>query len=75
MQGRVPMSRMLDRGDHDELLTDCPWNNPDAEYCDAHDRELSWGEDEEGNDFRYCKVCEEINNEYMGIMDVKDMWK
>jgi len=57
------MSTMLDRGDHDELLPDCPWIKEDAQYCDAHDTELSYGEDEEGREFRYCKLCDDSEEE------------
>lgn len=57
------MSTMLDRGDHDELLPDCPWTKEDAQYCDAHDAELSYGEDEEGREFRYCKLCDDSEEE------------
>jgi hypothetical protein len=49
---------MLDRGDHDEFLADCPWTKEDAQYCDAHDIELSYSEDEEGREVRYCRECE-----------------
>lgn len=57
------MSKMLDRGDQDELLTDCPWIKEDAQFCDAHDVELSYGENEEGQEFRYCSICEQCINE------------
>jgi len=69
------LSTMLDRGDCDESLPDCPWIKDDAEYCDAHDLELSYGEDEDGCEVRFCKVCDEVAEELMGVMDVKDMWK
>jgi len=69
------MDSMLDRGDHDEFLADCPWTKDDAEYCDAHDRELDVGENEYGQEFTYCKICEEVAEELMGVMDVVDMWK
>jgi hypothetical protein len=52
------MNIMLDRGDHDEFLADCPWTKEDAQYCDAHDIELSYSEDEEGREVRYCRECE-----------------
>tara|TARA_R110000796_G_scaffold12107_1_gene40246 strand:- start:314 stop:535 length:222 start_codon:yes stop_codon:yes gene_type:complete len=69
------MSNMLDRGDHDEFLSDCPWIKEDAEYCDAHDLELSYGENEDGQEFRYCKFCEEATSEILGVADVCSMWK
>lgn len=69
------MSNMLDRSDHDELLPDCPWNKEDAEYCDAHDSELDYGEDEDGREIRFCKLCNEVAEELMGVTDVVDMWK
>ena len=61
------MATMLDRGDHDEFIPECPWNKPDAQWCDSHDREFSYGEDEDGNEFRYCKICEEVAEELMGV--------
>jgi hypothetical protein len=63
------MVDMLDRGDHDEFLPDCPWTKEDAQYCDAHDLELSYGEDEDGHEFRYCKACEEVEQELLGVAD------
>ena len=35
------MSTMLDRGDHDEFLPNCPWTMEDGQFCDAHDVELA----------------------------------
>ena len=61
------MNIMLDRGDHDEFLADCPWTKEDAQYCDSHDVELSYGNDEEGNEFRYCKICDKVAEELMGV--------
>ncbi len=57
------MSKMLDRGDHDEFIAECPWNKEDAQYCDAHDVELNYATDENGQEFRYCSVCDECINE------------
>ena len=58
------MSTMLDRGDQDESLAGCPWIKEDGQYCDAHDVELDYATDENGHEFRFCKVCEEAEEEY-----------
>jgi len=52
---------MIDRGDVDENLRDCPWIQPDAVYCTVHEIELSLSENEEGHTIEYCKVCESLN--------------
>jgi hypothetical protein len=58
---------MLDRGDADDYLPNCPWNQPDAIMCPKHpDIEMIEVEDED-EDGRYfftiCEVCEAIEEE------------
>ena len=50
---------MLDRGDHDEMLPNCPWTQEDAQYCKTHDEvELTPYEDELGYTIYLCDICE-----------------
>lgn len=50
---------MLDRGDHDEMLPNCPWKQEDAQYCKTHDEvELTPYEDELGYTIYLCDICE-----------------
>tara|TARA_R100000544_G_scaffold36958_2_gene26518 strand:- start:45 stop:233 length:189 start_codon:yes stop_codon:yes gene_type:complete len=51
---------MLDRGDVDESLPNCPWKQEDAVMCDQHDIEMSAEEDEEGFTIYLCRICESL---------------
>ena len=52
---------MLDRGDVDENLPNCPWTQEDAVMCDQHDVEMSADEDEEGLTIHLCHICESLS--------------
>ena len=61
---------MLDRGDADKYLPNCPWNQPDATMCSKHpDIAMNEVEDEDENgkySFMFCEVCVALEDNEIG---------